>query len=133
LRNLQDDDICPLDDLIIRFTAQSLPEPERYSAKFIKGMLRRRACLILLDGLDEWTHPQGKCFGNPGIPHNNYGENCTVLTTTRPWKLGTIGLPPNLIDRRAEISELDAKPSEDLKANAVKLLSKTGGEEDRDG
>jgi hypothetical protein len=86
-------------------------------------MLHENKCLIILDGLDEWAHP-GDCSRKPEVPHNNHPDTCTVLTTTRDWKIETIGLSTNHIDRRVEISMLDDETRNQLEKNAIGILNK---------
>ncbi|KAH3783801.1 hypothetical protein DPMN_161751 [Dreissena polymorpha] len=72
-------------------------DTERNDAyEMLDKILQQEMCLVVQDGLDEWKDPQGKeaqpimlsCF-----------SQCTVLTTTRPWKLA---------DERIRKSEIDS-------------------------
>ncbi|XP_052225674.1 uncharacterized protein LOC127841134 isoform X2 [Dreissena polymorpha] len=50
----------------------------------LNKIMRQELCLVVQDGLDEWKDPQGK-LAQP-IMLSCYSQ-CTVFTTTRPWKL----------------------------------------------
>lgn len=59
----------------------------------LQSVLNNEKCLIILDGLDEWTSSCRAARGvNKGIPGRQAIHNCTVLTTYRPWKLEAIQL-----------------------------------------
>ncbi|XP_045195855.2 uncharacterized protein LOC123551184 [Mercenaria mercenaria] len=64
-------------------------------------------CLIILDGLDEWTpdngsmHNRWRQMQNETIPQVGTLQNYTVLTTTRPWKMDEIRL--NTFERGVHI------------------------------
>ncbi|XP_052256542.1 uncharacterized protein LOC127861869 isoform X2 [Dreissena polymorpha] len=47
-------------------------------------IMGKEDCLIIQDGLDEWTNRDGK-DALPSIV--TFHNQCTVLTTTRPWKM----------------------------------------------
>ena len=54
-------------------------------------------CLILLDGLDEYTLPAGY----EGLP-NMYGiVNAVLLCTTRPWKLVQLSFEISKVERQS--------------------------------
>ncbi|XP_052786394.1 uncharacterized protein LOC128221831 isoform X2 [Mya arenaria] len=62
-------------------------------------ILKSNTCLLLLDGLDEWQHPNG-CFLDERIPHDcTSWENCTILITTRPYNLAELIKKPSQIDK----------------------------------
>ncbi|XP_052233042.1 uncharacterized protein LOC127845905 [Dreissena polymorpha] len=59
-----------------------------YSAKdrekayeLVSEIMKHKGCLVLLDGLDEWTGPED--LPTLVVVHNK----CVMLITTRPWKL----------------------------------------------
>ncbi|XP_052786573.1 uncharacterized protein LOC128221926 isoform X2 [Mya arenaria] len=61
-------------------------------------ILKSNSCLLLLDGLDEWQHPE-QCNWNERIPHvDTSWENCTILITTRPYKLAELKIGNSQID-----------------------------------
>ncbi|KAH3858569.1 hypothetical protein DPMN_101197 [Dreissena polymorpha] len=50
----------------------------------LSKLVQTERCLVVQDGLDEWWDPEGK-LAQP-ILISCYSQ-CTILTTTRPWKL----------------------------------------------
>lgn len=69
-------------------------------------VLQEKKCLILVDGLDEWEHPknQEKCNRQQSKqPHLDYTGSCSVVITTRPWKLDVLQLGKKDIDQKIEI------------------------------
>ncbi|XP_045172488.2 uncharacterized protein LOC123534343 isoform X2 [Mercenaria mercenaria] len=72
-------------------------------------ILNKEKCLIILDGLDEWTHPTEtkQCPSNIKIPHRQDLENCVYLTTSRPYKLDYLRLGTHEIDQQIEILAME--------------------------
>ncbi|KAH3811732.1 hypothetical protein DPMN_140147 [Dreissena polymorpha] len=61
-------------------------------------IIETEICLVVREGLDEWVSPGSKDLPEPsmaGFPK----ETCTVLTTSRPWKL---------VDERIKNSQIDS-------------------------
>ncbi|KAH3797800.1 hypothetical protein DPMN_151387 [Dreissena polymorpha] len=50
----------------------------------LQKVMLKEPCLVIQDGLDEWTYSDGK-LSQPLLP--TCYNLCTVLITTRPWKL----------------------------------------------
>ncbi|KAH3808667.1 uncharacterized protein LOC127834048 [Dreissena polymorpha] len=61
----------------------SSEEDREKANKLLNEIMKRERCLILLDGLDEWTDPGGGYLPTLAECHNQ----CIMLFTTRPWKL----------------------------------------------
>jgi hypothetical protein len=100
-------DLCSIDDLIFKKIVSNLGLQEKPSEDFVLKILKNEKCLVILDGLDEWTHPEKKCHRSPrSIPHRNDREKCTILTTTRPWKLGVLNLNSCQIGIKVELTKL---------------------------
>ncbi|KAH3853863.1 hypothetical protein DPMN_096398 [Dreissena polymorpha] len=51
--------------------------------KLLNEIMKRERCLILLDGLDEWTGTGSHCL--PALAASF--SLCDILITTRPWKI----------------------------------------------
>jgi hypothetical protein len=94
-------------------------------AQIIAHILNKEICLIILDGLDEWTHPteQTTCPLDCKLPHRSPSNNCIYLTTTRPWKLEGNRLKTNEIDQQIEIRGLDKHSCHELANSVVKHLN----------
>ncbi|XP_060556627.1 uncharacterized protein LOC132717217 [Ruditapes philippinarum] len=89
----------------------------------LNDILRNEKCLVLLDGLDEWFHPDNDCSRLPkSIPHRYAREKCVILTTTRPWKLGVSNLKTNQVDKTVELVKLDKQNVRQFNLNAMKIL-----------
>ncbi|XP_060584503.1 uncharacterized protein LOC132740592 [Ruditapes philippinarum] len=101
------DDLCSIDDLIFEKIVSNLGLEEKFPENVLLKILKNEKCLVILDGLDEWTHPDKKCYRSPrSIPHRNDREKCTVLTTTRPWKLGVLHLNSYQLGKKVELTKL---------------------------
>ncbi|KAH3812125.1 hypothetical protein DPMN_140548 [Dreissena polymorpha] len=62
--------------------------------RLLNEIMERERCLILLDGLDEWTCNEGRSLPVLAASH----IQCDVLITTRPWKLTEAMIPDAKID-----------------------------------
>ncbi|XP_060566920.1 uncharacterized protein LOC132725750 [Ruditapes philippinarum] len=101
------DDLCSIDELIFEKIVSNLGLEEKIPEDVLLKILKNEKCLVILDGLDEWTHPDKKCYRSPrSIPHRNDREKCTVLTTTRPWKLGVLDLNSCQLGKKVELTKL---------------------------
>jgi hypothetical protein len=79
--------------------------------------------LIILDGLDEWTHPENSCSEkHEKIPHRYERDNCVILTTTRPWKLGFSNLKASQVSKKVELVGLNAVSRAQLERNAIRKM-----------
>jgi hypothetical protein len=78
------------------------------------------ACLILLDGLDEWilkTEPKTSFLQSKGLPRRNLNKGYTIITTSRPWKFESIGLKNTEIKIKLKLCGVD-----NLKSMADKTI-----------
>ncbi|XP_053396718.1 uncharacterized protein LOC123543648 [Mercenaria mercenaria] len=115
---------CDVDKMIQHQIIRHLARSQRYKLDFLQDILTKERCLIILDGLDEWTHPKGKsCKTLNDIPHRKARQNCTILTTTRTWKFSLLSLSTNQIDNLVQITGLGEKAAEQLIDNAVSKFS----------
>ncbi|XP_060581723.1 uncharacterized protein LOC132738274 [Ruditapes philippinarum] len=112
--------VCNIDDMIEQQITENLP-----SAASLDEVLRREKCLIILDGLDEWTHPDNSYCSklSEKIPHRFVRDNCIILTTTRPWKLGVSNLKLTQINKKVELVQLCTDSSRQLKENAIRKMT----------
>jgi hypothetical protein len=100
--------VCDVDDMIEQQVIQYLPSAPSMPKGFLKDILRDEKYLVILDGLDEWTHPENDCSKLPkSIPHRYAREKCITLTTTRPWKFGISDLKSYQVDKTVELVKLD--------------------------
>ncbi|XP_053389147.1 uncharacterized protein LOC128552154 [Mercenaria mercenaria] len=108
-----------IDKMIIK---QIIPQLANTSITIrdLEIILSKEKCLIILDGLDEWRAPVCK-QGRSDIPHRKARE-CTILTTTRPWKLGVSKIRSTEIERTLEIIGLSETSAESLKRSVISLL-----------
>ncbi|XP_052820848.1 uncharacterized protein LOC128246604 [Mya arenaria] len=98
--------------------------------RLLQTVLESETCLIIADGLDEWTHPENvNCTCNTEekvIPFRNSANKATLLTTTRPWRLSQFRVQDSKIDKYLEIE--GAADTEQLVENIINILN--GGNED---
>jgi hypothetical protein len=116
--------VCSIDELIFEKIVSELGVEEPLSKGDLLKILKNEKYLVILDGLDEWTHPENKCERLPprSIPHRNDRENCTILTTTRPWKLGILNLNSCQIGKKVELTELSYRSAVTLTERILKRL-----------
>ncbi|XP_060568968.1 uncharacterized protein LOC132727459 [Ruditapes philippinarum] len=111
--------VCNIDDMIEQQIIKKLP-----ASAAIHEVLRREKCLIILDGLDEWTHPNNSCSEvTENIPHRYVRDNCVILTTTRPWKLGVSNLKTSQINKKIELAQLSEESTRQLEENAIRKMT----------
>ncbi|XP_053386237.1 uncharacterized protein LOC128550698 [Mercenaria mercenaria] len=114
---------CSIDDLIKNQIMQNLSLSCTMAICSLQTILHHERCLVIIDGLDEWTHPGVKCEREPeAIPHRNARKKCTVLTTTRPWKLSVINLKTSQIDKKIELVKLTSQSAQTLKERAISKI-----------
>lgn len=119
---------CDVDDMIQNHIVQYLSRSFRYSEDVVQTLLHRESSLIILDGLDEWSHPDPKlshCRRIPDyLPHRKVRERCTILTTTRSWKLSIANFKSSQIDKHIHIESLSYEASKQLLRNAVTKINR---------
>ncbi|KAH3710718.1 hypothetical protein DPMN_070211 [Dreissena polymorpha] len=74
--------------------------------KLLLQIIETEVCLVVRDGLDEWVAPYGSNLAEPsmaGFPN----DKCTVLTTSRPWKLAEERIKNSQIDILVEIEGIN--------------------------
>ncbi|KAH3890870.1 uncharacterized protein LOC127853277 [Dreissena polymorpha] len=60
----------------------------------LNEIMKRERCLVLLDGLDEWTGTVGHNLPTLAVSLSQ----CDILITTRPWKMTQSNIPDSKID-----------------------------------
>ncbi|XP_060595657.1 uncharacterized protein LOC132749778 [Ruditapes philippinarum] len=115
--------VCDVDDMIEKQLIHNLPCSSSMPKGLLKDILWNEKCLVILDGLDEWTHPDNDCSRFPkSIPHRYARDKCVILTTTRPWKLGMSNLEQK--GETVELVKLNKDNARQFKKNAIKTLKK---------
>ncbi|XP_053406524.1 uncharacterized protein LOC123527561 [Mercenaria mercenaria] len=112
---------CDIDEMIVK---QIIPRLANTSVTLsdIETMLSQGKGLVIMDGLDEWIHPPSTCkLGPSDIPHRKARE-CTILTTTRPWKLSVISLSSSQMEQKLELVGLNKESTYELKKSVISLL-----------
>ncbi|XP_053391506.1 uncharacterized protein LOC128554274 [Mercenaria mercenaria] len=74
----------------------------------IGGILERESerCLIVADGLDEWTLPKDKCrlsHVSYGLPKRGRAKHATVITLSRPSAKGILNMKSSECDKKVEL------------------------------
>ncbi|XP_053393527.1 uncharacterized protein LOC123564910 isoform X2 [Mercenaria mercenaria] len=84
-------------------------------------------CLVIIDGLDEWNPPDEQMSSplgqDPSFPGRKDMNHCTVLTTTRPWKLDEIRSSCSFIDRAVAIRGFINRDISDFAGKVIKKLN----------
>ncbi|XP_060589554.1 uncharacterized protein LOC132744790 [Ruditapes philippinarum] len=112
-------DICSIEKMIEQQITEQLP-----TSVSLERILRKEKCLIILDGLDEWTHPENGCSRrNEKIPHRYVHEKCVILTTSRPWKLGVSNLKTSQVNKKIELVQLSIDSKWQLEKNAISKMT----------
>ncbi|XP_052820901.1 uncharacterized protein LOC128246639 [Mya arenaria] len=100
--------------------------------RLLQTVLESETCLIIADGLDEWTHPENvNCTCKTEekvIPFRNSANKATLLTTTRPWRLSQFRVQDSKIDKYLEIE--GAADTKQLVENIINIL-KEGNKDER--
>ncbi|XP_052821110.1 uncharacterized protein LOC128246747 isoform X1 [Mya arenaria] len=99
--------------------------------RLLQRVLGSETCLIIADGLDEWTHPENvNCTCKTEekvIPFRNSGNKATLLTTTRPWRLSQFRVQNSKIDKYLEIE--GAADTRQLVENIITILNEGNKDE----
>ncbi|XP_060595699.1 uncharacterized protein LOC132749813, partial [Ruditapes philippinarum] len=119
--------VSHIDDMIRQQFSLHLPSlkslDENSCRAKLNEVLRREKCLIILDGLNEWTHPYYNCNEvTEQIPHRCERDNCVILTTTQPWKLGVSNLTKSQINQNVELAQLSEDSVLKLEENAIREM-----------
>lgn len=102
---------CGIEEMIKQQIIADLALASDFNSSFLDSLLRTDRTLVVLDGLDEWRHPDEnqKCRRSPKhIPHRKVRRNCTIITTTRPWKMALVRLKHTSIDKHLEITGISS-------------------------
>ncbi|XP_052787289.1 uncharacterized protein LOC128222353 [Mya arenaria] len=91
--------ICQVKEMIFENIINRIGFDKRSTEELLDDVLKSNACLLLLDGLDEWMHPE-TCPDDERIPHvKTKWENCTILITTRPYKMAELKISQSQIGK----------------------------------
>lgn len=94
---------------------------------FINQVMASKKCLVILDGFDEWDHPQDSqdCVRDPCfLPHWRDNPNCTIMITSRPWKISDSMIHIAKNDICVKIHNFDRASSRTLVQDVNKELNK---------
>ncbi|XP_053379563.1 uncharacterized protein LOC123527886 [Mercenaria mercenaria] len=119
LRDCSDE--CDIDEMIVKQIIPRLANPT-VTVSIIETILSKNKCLVILDGLDEWVHPTSYCKLGPSVIPHRKARECTILTTTRPWKLSVISLKSSQIEQKLELVGLNKRSAYELKKSVISLL-----------
>ncbi|KAH3813559.1 uncharacterized protein LOC127835181 [Dreissena polymorpha] len=82
---------------------KTFSEDERANVyKLLVQIMNSEICLVIREGLDEWVSPDGCNLAEPSVA-GFQNDTCTVLTTSRPWKLADERIKNSQIDCLLEI------------------------------
>ncbi|XP_052814922.1 uncharacterized protein LOC128241856 [Mya arenaria] len=106
---------CFIKEMIMNNIMERIGFEKSRAEDILVDILKTNNCLLLLDGLDEWQHPDG-CNLDERIPHvHTSWENCSLLITTRPYKLAELKISLSQIDNHVMLKGV---------ANRQKLVEK---------
>ncbi|XP_045188973.2 uncharacterized protein LOC123546611 [Mercenaria mercenaria] len=105
-----------VDDMIEKQIIQHLARALSYRTEFVERVLTNETCLIILDGLDEWSH------ATEHIPYRKSRQTCTFFTATRTWKFTIAKIRQSKIDQQLEMIGIDATGQKKLKSNVWKTV-----------
>ncbi|XP_052766182.1 uncharacterized protein LOC128207351 [Mya arenaria] len=118
--------LCEMDDIVLHQVIKRLSKSEDYDMKFLQEILDKERCLMIFDGLDEWNHPDVKnnrCFEeDKESPHARSRDKCTVMITSRHWRLGLQKMHSKKSNICVEIDEMNTKNIRLLVKQAFTLL-----------
>ncbi|XP_052786091.1 uncharacterized protein LOC128221526 [Mya arenaria] len=101
-------DRCDLTDMIQDQLINKIYQQDERTAALstMQSILSNSICVIIVDGLDEWTHPYDiKCSCSEEdkvIPHLTPTIDATVLITSRPWRMSQQRVKDTKIDTYME-------------------------------
>ncbi|XP_053405474.1 uncharacterized protein LOC123522912 isoform X2 [Mercenaria mercenaria] len=83
--------------------------------------------LIVLDGLDEWSPPAktSNQFQTEGLPERDLYKDYVIITTSRPWKVETLGLTDADVEQRLDLKGFDTSSVETMIKKTVAVLNET--------
>ncbi|KAH3771055.1 hypothetical protein DPMN_172355 [Dreissena polymorpha] len=96
------------------------PKDREKAYELVSEIMKHQRCLVLLDGLDEWTGP-GDRHNLPTLVVNH--NKCVMLITTRPWKLAEDKVRHSDIDALFQLEGIK-KPLELSKIILSRLVDK---------
>ncbi|XP_052787089.1 uncharacterized protein LOC128222209 isoform X1 [Mya arenaria] len=101
--------LCDLTDIIQDQLINTIYQDDEKSAALctLRSVLYNKKCVIIVDGLDEWTHPNETNYRcsekDKVIPHLAPNIDATVLITSRPWRMSQQRVKDTSIDTYMEI------------------------------
>ncbi|XP_052805665.1 uncharacterized protein LOC128235023 [Mya arenaria] len=107
---------CELSDMIRDQLINIIYRPDEMAAGYgtMISVLSNRKCVVIVDGLDEWSHPtETKCscsLEDKVIPHLSQTLDATVLITSRPWRLSQNRVKDTKIGKYLEIKGVASTP-----------------------
>ncbi|XP_052787363.1 uncharacterized protein LOC128222418 [Mya arenaria] len=81
---------CNITNMILKYIIARSKLEQESEKILLEDILETNTCLLLLDGLDEWQHPE-KCTLSEKTPHvDTSWKKCILCITTRPYKLAQL-------------------------------------------
>ena len=103
---------------------------EQYGEPVLEQILDKdsASCLILMDGLDEWSKPTKReitpQFQTDCIPDRNHFKRYTVVTTSRPWKTESLNLTDSEQNHIIRLRGIDNDAIADMSKKYIDELNK---------
>ncbi|XP_045216955.2 uncharacterized protein LOC123566703 [Mercenaria mercenaria] len=99
----------------------------QYKDEILNKILNKesRSIIIVLDGLDEWSSQivTSNQFQTEGLPERETSKDYTVVTTSRPWKIETLGITDQEIEQRLKLQGFDRSSVKKMIGKTVPVLN----------
>ncbi|XP_060557558.1 uncharacterized protein LOC132717964 [Ruditapes philippinarum] len=81
--------------------------------------------IILLDGLDEWSSERKSYnqFQTMGLPKQDVNKDYAIITTSRPWKIHTLGISETEIEQLLNLKGFDLRCEREMVDRTVSQLN----------
>ncbi|XP_053405586.1 uncharacterized protein LOC123566720 isoform X2 [Mercenaria mercenaria] len=105
---------------------------KQYKSEILNEILMKesRNIVIVLDGLDEWSSKTvtSNQFQTEGLPERDTSKDYTVITTSRPWKIETLGITDQEIEQRLKLKGFDRSSVKKMIDKTVPILNESFAE-----
>ncbi|XP_053375614.1 uncharacterized protein LOC123534312 [Mercenaria mercenaria] len=105
---------------------------KQYKSEILNELLDKESekIIIVLDGLDEWTSKSitSNQFQTEGLPERDTSKKYTIITTSRPWKIETLGITDKEIEQRLKLKGFDKSSVKTMIAKTVPVLNESFAE-----
>ncbi|XP_053375631.1 uncharacterized protein LOC128547317 [Mercenaria mercenaria] len=105
---------------------------KQYKSEILNEILNKESAkiIIVLDGLDEWSSKivTSNQFQTEGLPERETSKEYTIITTSRPWKIETLGITDKEIEQRLKLKGFNKSSVRTMIAKTVPVLNESFAE-----